>query len=148
MKNTKNIQRREFFFHIAEWGVGIFAAAAAIIGINPDFWMQKKRYSPAAYIGDAIAFFAGKYYGIFSSSGQNVIVLKTTNGIKAFDAQCTHAGCNVEWKENTRQFYCSCHQGLFSENGIPISGPPKKPLRELIVRERDNAFWIIASDKQ
>lgn len=39
--------------------------------------------------------------------------------IIAFSAACTHMGCLVQWKSEDRQFYCPCHDGIFTEYGAP-----------------------------
>ena len=50
---------------------------------------------------------------------------------KAFSAICTHLGCQVEWKRDQEAFVCPCHQGIYSMDGIVLSGPPPTPLHEL-----------------
>ncbi len=41
---------------------------------------------------------------------------------------CTHLGCRVRWVDESRQFYCPCHAGVFDEDGDVVSGPPPRPL--------------------
>ena len=47
---------------------------------------------------------------------------------------CTHLGCKVRWSPENRRYYCPCHAGIFDAEGVPISGPPTAPLREVPVR--------------
>ncbi len=47
----------------------------------------------------------------------------------AFDAECTHMGCNVSWAPGTRHFECPCHGGEFTREGEVAGGPATRPLR-------------------
>ncbi len=50
------------------------------------------------------------------------------NGVKVFSSTCSHLACNVIWNRDTRMFECPCHTGRFDPDGLPVAGPPKKPL--------------------
>lgn len=64
-----------------------------------------------------------------------VILIRTVNGeFKAFSATCTHLDCIVQYKSDSKQILCACHNGLYDLNGRNISGPPPKPLEEFSVR--------------
>ena len=58
---------------------------------------------------------------------------KTTaaNKIQVFSSTCTHLACNVIWREEEKIFECPCHSGRFDADGLPIAGPPTKPLSVL-----------------
>ncbi len=72
---------------------------------------------------------------VFSEDGQNYTVL---------DATCTHLGCLVRWKEDDQHFSCPCHKGIFSKEGLVISGAPTKPLQQLEIKiENDSLFVLI-----
>lgn len=60
-------------------------------------------------------------------------ILKRNNdgSYTAFVAVCTHLDCNVTYLPDQRKFYCACHEGWYDENGIPMAGPPPRPLRRL-----------------
>ena len=60
-------------------------------------------------------------------------ILKRNNdgSYTAFVAVCTHLDCNVTYLPDQGKFYCACHEGWYDENGIPIAGPPPRPLRRL-----------------
>jgi Rieske Fe-S protein len=73
--------------------------------------------------------------------GRGLIVLRTEDGtLKAFDAKCTHAGCNVEFQ--TSKLFCNCHGGVYDFGGRNVSGPPPKPLTELAVVEENGALYV------
>ena len=64
-----------------------------------------------------------------------VILIRSKNGdYQAFDATCTHLDCTVQYKKDTYQIWCACHNGIYDLKGRNISGPPPKPLTEYIVK--------------
>jgi menaquinol-cytochrome c reductase iron-sulfur subunit len=63
-------------------------------------------------------------------------------GVRVLSATCTHLGCNVVWRPETRCFECPCHAGRFDDQGRPISGPPKAPLRVLPHKVDDGTLWV------
>lgn len=80
-------------------------------------------------------------------AGRGLIVLRATDGrLRAFDAKCTHAGCNVSF-EGTR-IHCPCHGGVYDLAGKNVSGPPPKPLTELAVFEQDGQIFVGRLDKE
>ncbi len=63
-----------------------------------------------------------------------IIVIRKSNGdFKALEATCTHLDCNVQFKKETEQVWCACHNGLYDIEGKNISGPPPKPLAQFKV---------------
>jgi Rieske Fe-S protein len=64
-----------------------------------------------------------------------VILIKTEdNQLKALSASCTHLDCIVQYKQDTKQIWCACHNGTYDLNGRNLSGPPPKPLEEYDVK--------------
>lgn len=41
---------------------------------------------------------------------------------------CPHAGCTVEWRNETALFACPCHNSLFSPAGEVVQGPANRAL--------------------
>jgi Rieske Fe-S protein len=63
-----------------------------------------------------------------------VILIKgPENNFNAFAATCTHLDCLVQYRNETNQIWCACHNGVYDMNGRNVSGPPPKPLEEFIV---------------
>jgi cytochrome b6-f complex iron-sulfur subunit len=71
-----------------------------------------------------------------------VIVVNTTQGVKAYSAICTHLGCIVEWDQTRRFILCPCHDGRFNPiTGAVISGPPPHPLPAVqVVVDAENIY--------
>ena len=51
-----------------------------------------------------------------------------SDDVRAFNAICTHVDCTVQYRSETGDIYCSCHEGLYDLNGRNVSGPPPRPL--------------------
>jgi Rieske Fe-S protein len=69
---------------------------------------------------------------VFANAG--VVVTQPSKGdFKAFDATCTHQGCQVG-DVTDGLIHCPCHNSRFSiEDGSPQSGPATSPLKEVAV---------------
>lgn len=65
------------------------------------------------------------------------ILIRTPEGeLRAFSAVCTHLQCTVQYNTDTSQIWCACHNGFFDLNGNVVSGPPPRPLEQLVVNQR------------
>jgi Rieske Fe-S protein len=69
-------------------------------------------------------------------SRPGLLVMDSQGDIKAFDAVCTHLGCTVQYKPDTSQLWCACHNGFYDLSGNVTSGPPPRPLARLSVHLR------------
>lgn len=61
---------------------------------------------------------------------------------KAFSGICTHLNCTVQYRDDSRQIWCACHNGYYDLNGRVVSGPPPRPLEEYTVRLRGDEIVI------
>ena len=74
---------------------------------------------------------------IFKFGSKPGIVVKTAEGeIRAFSAVCTHLDCTVQFKNDTSQLWCACHNGTYDLGGNVVSGPPPRGLEKFIVTLR------------
>jgi len=71
-----------------------------------------------------------------------IMVRTETGEIKAFSAKCTHLDCNVQYRPDTQQFHCACHDGYFDITGKNIAGPPPSPLLAFAVKQEGNELVI------
>lgn len=77
-----------------------------------------------------------------------LILIKTeTNEFRAFAATCTHLDCIVQYRTDTKQIWCACHNGIYDLRGRNVSGPPPKPLDEFSVNVINDEI-IISKSKQ
>ncbi len=72
-----------------------------------------------------------------------VILIKKDNGeFSAFAGTCTHLDCIVQYKSDSKQIWCACHNGFYDIKGRNISGPPPKPLEEYNVIIKNDEIII------
>ncbi len=62
-----------------------------------------------------------------------ILIKDKENKFHALTATCTHLQCIVQYKKDTGQIWCACHNGIYDIQGRNISGPPPKPLTEMNV---------------
>ena len=66
---------------------------------------------------------------IFKFGSKPALLVRTAEGaFKAYSAVCTHLNCTVQYREDLRQIWCACHNGLYDLAGRNVSGPPPRPL--------------------
>lgn len=73
------------------------------------------------------------------------IYVLTDNGrdFVAMSNICTHLGCRVRWIEDSDEFFCPCHNGVFSKNGDVIAGPVPRPLDRFQLKVEDEQLYIL-----
>ena len=74
---------------------------------------------------------------IFKFGSKPGLLVRTSEGeLRAFGATCTHLECTVQYKPDTAQIWCACHNGLYDLAGNVVSGPPPQPLDRFTVKVR------------
>ncbi len=73
-----------------------------------------------------------------------VLLIKDEVGeFHAFDGTCTHLDCIVQYRDDTKQIWCACHNGIYDISGGTVSGPPPRPLQEFTVNIVNDEIVII-----
>ena len=86
---------------------------------------------------------SGKIFRFGSMPG---LLVRTPEGeYKAFAATCTHLNCTVQYKDDTRQIWCACHNGIYDLAGHNVSGPPPRPLEEYVVNVAEGDIVVSRS---
>ena len=72
------------------------------------------------------------------------VFVTTDNGVDfvALSNICTHLGCRVRWVGDQGEFFCPCHNGVFSADGAVVSGPPPRPLDRYDTVVQDGQLFI------
>jgi cytochrome b6-f complex iron-sulfur subunit len=85
---------------------------------------------------------------IFKFGSKPGIVVRTADGeVRAFSAVCTHLDCTVQFKADTTQLWCACHNGTYDLGGNVVSGPPPRGLEKFSVNMRgegDDAEIVVS----
>jgi Rieske Fe-S protein len=74
---------------------------------------------------------------LFKFGSRPGLLVRTPDGdLRAFSAVCTHLDCTVQYRADTAQIWCACHNGLYDLAGNVVSGPPPRPLERFTVNVR------------
>ena len=122
------------------------AATGAIAGVS----VLARGAAPAEAVApagtalaDSAAVAAGEGLSVSNpATGAPVLVVRGADGtVAAYDALCTHAGCEVGWVGS--EIVCPCHHARFDPaTGAPTRGPAREPLAALAVVERDGRILL------
>ena len=75
-----------------------------------------------------------------SETGQPAVLVRLHNGdFVAYSAVCSHQGCTVAYKKQSRKLACPCHGAVFdpANDAAVESGPAPSPLQEIEVEVKD-----------
>jgi menaquinol-cytochrome c reductase iron-sulfur subunit len=159
-----NPQRRSFFAKFAAIVCGGIAALfpfAAAVGVIIDPWRRKSKSAggenggklvpmcplaalpadgvPRAFpvvadITDAWTHSAKQQIGMIFMSRTDV---DGKSNVVAFNAECPHLGCFVDYNPADQHFECPCHKSAFSKDGEKLYGPSRRGLDSLPVKLLD-----------
>lgn len=71
-----------------------------------------------------------------------VFIVSSQDGITVLSAVCSHLGCLVNYRKETREFVCPCHGGKYDISGRNIAGPPPGPLTAYPVQVKDGQVLV------
>jgi cytochrome b6-f complex iron-sulfur subunit len=57
-----------------------------------------------------------------------VFIVSSPDRLTVLSAVCSHLGCLVNYRKESREFVCPCHGGKYDIAGKNIAGPPPMPL--------------------
>ena len=125
----------------------------AAIGMTPGnivYPLWRYLIPPAIAEATTDSVVAGKVAEFKNGSGTIVkfgsrpaIVVRTAEGeFRAFSAVCTHLDCTVQYKADTSQLWCACHNGHYDLHGRNVSGPPPRPLEAYDAAEQGDEIVI------
>jgi cytochrome b6-f complex iron-sulfur subunit len=127
---AKEVPPRRRFVQLLLGG-GIFATAASFL-----YPVLRYLAPPAATDMGADTVVAGKVGDLKPNSGKifrfgsrpGLLILDASGTYRALSAVCTHLGCTVQYRDETHQIWCACHNGTYDLSGRNVSGPPPRPL--------------------
>ncbi len=86
--------------------------------------------------------------GITFLPQHNLYIFRTRNDFQSVSAVCTHLNCVADWKPDQREFYCSCHGSVFSEDGTNLSGPAPRPLSRYSLSLAPDRNLVVETNKE
>jgi Rieske Fe-S protein len=127
-----------------------FAFAVGQIWIAVEnFARKRKGQPPVKRIARAEAIpIGGSLVFNYPEAHDNCIVVRTgPQQYIAFDQKCTHLSCAVVPDVARGRFHCPCHNGSFAlETGVPIAGPPRRPLERILLEIRDGELYAVGRE--
>jgi cytochrome b6-f complex iron-sulfur subunit len=139
---VSNVQFNRRLFLDALLTVGFVSTAAAIAYPVSRFLIPPASGEPptaSVVVGKAAALKPNSAV-IFKFGSKPGIVVRTADGdLLAFSAVCTHLDCTVQFKADTSQLWCACHNGTYDLGGSVVSGPPPRGLERFVVNVRGEA---------
>jgi len=123
----------------ALFGVAILLAPAERL---TQFLFPPQQTGPVTYPRTKIANTADLAVGQsllfeYPNPDRAAVLIHLSDGFVAFDATCTHLGCQIHfdhvpvpgWESNPENIFCPCHGAVFDpETGKVLEGPPPRPL--------------------
>ncbi len=78
----------------------------------------------------------GRVEGVPTGYGRRIFVFRQDDGtLSAVDSVCTHAFCEVAFRDTQEDLYCACHGSVFTQDGEVTVGPATLPLKKFTVSE-------------
>ncbi len=76
-------------------------------------------------------------------SEKAVYVIQDAAGkLQVLSPICPHLGCSVGWQDTSNHFVCPCHGGTFAQDGVRISGPPRRSMDILETKIEDGVLKV------
>ena len=82
----------------------------------------------------------GKIFRFGSRPG--LLILTADREYRALSATCTHLDCTVQYRDDLRQIWCACHNGMYDLTGRNVSGPPPRPLESYEVHVQGDEIIV------
>lgn len=150
-----DLTRRRFLGYLTG---GLVAAVAALLGIplsayvlSPVLEQEGRRWIEAVKLKDlAVGKMNTVRYEFQKKDGwRNIVQTRLAyvmaadgTNFTAFSSSCTHLGCTVRWDDQSQEFRCPCHVGVFDSRGRVVSGPPPAPLVQLNTKVEKGILFV------
>ena len=141
-ESIKTKSRRRFLNYLL--GGGIFLWLGSVLYPVTKYLIPPRAASTDVSSVEAAGLdeLAPNSYKMFRFGSKPGILIRLRDGsFKALSARCTHLDCTVQYKEDTGQIWCACHNGFYDLEGRNVSGPPPRPLERFeVVVKGDKVF--------
>ncbi len=125
MRRRNFLQRAGKFFLASLAGLGLFTAASLLPRPPRKIFLKTKDLENKKLF-----------------VGEDFFLILTGNTPRALWRRCPHLGCAVTYNPELQGFVCPCHQSRFDLTGKYLSGPAKKDLRPLKIRQTEGGLLV------
>jgi Rieske Fe-S protein len=144
-------QSRREFIKKALYGVfallGLGSLAAGLKALAPSGRQEKELvWFPLAAEDEVPRSGVKKAELVYAVAGRErkarVFIVSSSDRLTVLSAVCSHLGCLVNYRKETREFVCPCHGGKYDIAGRNIEGPPPAPLTAYPVEVRNGMVMV------
>ncbi len=140
MKNDpENLVSRRKWLASALMGGGLLLSYGTLV-VQGLLYLLPEQVRPRTrkiFAGQLSDFKVGGVKPVYDLEGNQILLKRSDESLKAFSTVCPHLGCRVHWDEPNNQFFCPCHRGVFNADGVAVSGPPADAKQSLFEVELD-----------
>jgi cytochrome b6-f complex iron-sulfur subunit len=83
---------------------------------------------------------------VYNLSGKErkarVFIVSSSGKLTVLSAVCSHLGCLVNYRKESKEFVCPCHGGKYDIAGKNIEGPPPAPLTSYPVEVKNGMIMV------
>jgi Rieske Fe-S protein len=83
-----------------------------------------------------------KKSGWANKTEEEFVFVLPQNQNQVLSSVCPHEGCQVVWRDESKQFVCPCHDSFFAPDGKKLTGPSQRDLDPLPTRTKDGVLQI------
>lgn len=107
-------------------GIGLLSSYGMFAVQGLLFLLPQRLKAPTRrlFAGQLDRFTIGEFHGVLDLQGNEILVKRDQQGLRAFNSTCPHLGCRVHWEADRQRFFCPCHNGVFNADGVATEGPP------------------------
>ena len=144
------VTRREFTKSLVLLSCAAFCANGALVAMEVIEKREKAAALPPVKIGGVhdLKVGASRIFDYPFAGEPCLLVRLDEDRFAAYSQKCTHLGCPVLYRQESRKLVCPCHEGYFSaEDGKVLAGPPPRPLPRIEVRRQGDELWAMGYQK-
>ena len=83
---------------------------------------------------------------VYAVSGKErkarVFIVSSPGKLIVLSSVCSHLGCLVNYRKESKEFVCPCHGGKYDLTGRNIEGPPPAPLTTYPIEIRNGVVMV------
>ena len=144
-RNRREFIKRSLFGVFALLGLGSLFAGLRVLA--PSGWRNKElAWFPLVPEDEVPRSGVKKAELVYAVAGKErkarVFIISSPAGLTVLSAVCSHLGCLVNYRKESREFVCPCHGGKYDIAGKNIAGPPPMPLTAYPVEVRNGMVMV------